>query len=562
MTKELLSTMKKQIYFAGTFFVVLSIILVLSDKKSVANNLMASAGTLSFSNQTAAAGVTLIHSTPITSGDGAQMISGGATGDFNNDGWADLYVIGGGDGQADALFINQQDGTFANQTAAAGLDTMHLGSGAAVGDYNNDGWLDIYVTSFGTMGDMAPGRHLLYRNNGDGTFTDVAVAAGVNKTADIVDGLGAAFGDYDLDGDLDLFVAGWRKPEGVPALGNRLFINNGDSTFTDVTDTAGIVDEGVRGFSPCFLDMDGDRYPELLLAADFGTTQYYINDTDGTFTEYTEASGTHYAWSGMGSTVGDFNNDGRFDWFETAIYDDSNGGRGDGNKLYINQGNHQFSEIAIAAGVADGGWGWGTAAVDLNHDGWQDLAEINGWDFVGEPLENNPYLNERGKIWINNGDLTFTEVAEAVNFDHMIHGMGLFNLDYDNDGDQDIATTAYNDAFNLYRNDLSGTDINWLRVFLSNDGRADIAPNGFGAKVTITIDGVSQYRSINGCAHYLSQAELSAHFGIGSATQIDQLRVDWPNGAISMMEDVAANQTLTISVPPNYPVYLPLLTRE
>ena len=551
--------MKNTIFFLGTF--VMFILLTMSNRPLGATNHTRANGVLSFSNQTVAAGVSLLHSTPITSGDGAKMISGGATGDFNNDGWSDLFVIGGGDGVADGLFINQQDGSFANQTAAAGLDTLHLGSGAAVGDYNNDGWLDIYVTSFGTMGNMAPGKHLLYHNNGDGTFTDVAEAAGVNKTADIVDGLGAAFGDYDLDGDLDLFVAGWRKPGGVPALGNRLFINNGDSTFTDVTDSTGIVDNGVRGFSPCFLDMDGDRYPELLLAADFGTTQYYKNNADGTFTEYTEESGTHYAWSGMGSTVGDFNNDGRFDWFETAIFDADGSGRGDGNKLYINQGNNKFSEIAIDAGVADGYWGWGTAAVDLNHDGWQDLAEINGWNFGDVPPENNPYKDKPGRIWLNNGDLTFTEVAESVNFDHAIHGIGLFNLDYDNDGDQDIATTAYNDQFNLYRNDLSGSDISWLRIFLDNDGRSDIAPNGFGAKVTVTVDGASQYRSINGCNHYLSQSELSAHFGLGSATTVDELRVDWPDGTVSIMENVAVNQTLTVAPKaPSYPIYLPLLT--
>jgi hypothetical protein len=550
--------MKKTIYTLGTF--VMFMLLIGSNGPIGAANQTRSIGVLNFSNQTNTAGVSLLHSTPITSGDGAQMISGGATGDFNKDGWADLYVIGGGDGETDGLFINQKDGTFANQTAAAGLDALHLGSGAAVGDYNNDGWLDIYVTSFGTIGNMAPGKHLLYHNNGDGTFTDVAAAAGVNKTADIVDGLGAAFGDYDLDGDLDLFVAGWRKPGGVPSLGNRLFVNNGNGTFTDVTGTAGIVDNGVRGFSPCFLDMDGDQYPELLLAADFGTTQYYKNDTDGTFTEYTEESGTQYAWSGMGSTVGDFNNDGRFDWFETAIYDDSGDGRGDGNKLYINQGNHKYAEIANTAGVADGGWGWGSAAVDLNHDGWQDLAEVNGWDFGDVPSESNPYKNERGKIWLNNGDLTFTEVAESVNFDHMIHGMGLFNLDYDNDGDQDIATTAYNDNFNLFRNDLSGSDTSWLRIFLDNNGRTDIAPNGFGANVTVTVDGVSQYRSINGCSHYLSQSELSAHFGLGGATIVDELRVDWPNGDVSIMTNVAVNQTLTIT--PKFSLYLPLITQN
>ncbi len=494
---------------------------------------------LTFTNRTAAAGVTFTHATPITSGDGAQMISGAAAGDFNNDGWQDLFVIGGGL-RADALFINQGDGTFLDRAAAFGIDDLHLGSAAAVGDYDNDGWLDLYVTSFGPADSMGPGQHRLYRNNQGLSFTNVAAAAGVNQASPVyVDGLGAGFGDIDLDGDLDLFVAGWRLPGGDPALGNRLFRNNGDGTFTDVTAAAGIVDDGIRGFGPCFVDMTGDRYPELLLAADFGTTRYFINQADGSFLEATAASGANLAWSGMGQAVGDFNNDGHFDWFETAIYDTDNEGRGDGNKLYINQGSGSFSEIAAAAGVADGGWGWGAVAVDLDHDGWQDLAEINGWDLPS-------YVNERGYIWLNNGDLTFAEVGVAAGFDHKLHGMGLLHLDFDNDGDMDLAATAYNDEFRLYHNELSGTDFHWLRVFLDTSRAPGLAPNGFGSRVEILVDGMRQVREINGCSHYLSQSEISAHFGVGSAGAIDELTVTWPDGTVDRWFNLPADQTLTL----------------
>ncbi|MCP5100309.1 MAG: CRTAC1 family protein [Chloroflexi bacterium] len=508
---------------------------------------------LLFSDQTAVSQVAMTHATPITSGDGAKMISGAAAGDFNNDGWQDLYVIGGGL-VADNLFINQGDGTFDDMAASAGLADLHLGSGTAVGDYNKDGWLDIYVTSFGPPDAMAPGQHLLFRNNGDLTFTDVAVAAGVNQASPVyADGLGAAFGDYDLDGDLDLFVTGWRKPGGTPALGNRLFRNNGNGTFDDVTNLAGIVDEGIRGFSPCFVDMDGDRYPELLLGADFGTSQYFINKTNGTFQEYTDQSGTGEEWSGMGTAVGDVNNDGRFDWYVSAIYDDDGVGRGDGSKLYLNQGNHSYMETAASAGVDDGGWAWGTVIVDLDHDGWSDILGTNGWDLPS-------YIDEMSKVWINNQDNTFTEMAATVGFNHTLHGMGVLNFDYDNDGDQDIVVTAYNDDLHLYRNDLPATN-NWLQVKLDTSAAPDLAADGFGSRITVQVNGQTYYRYLNGCSHYLSQSAPIVHFGLSTAESIDELRVEWANDTVLVMTDVAINQLITLSATPQQRVFLPIVKK-
>jgi enediyne biosynthesis protein E4 len=507
-------------------------------------------GVLSFSNQTTAAQVNMVHSTPLdTKEDGSLMMAGGAAGDFNNDGWVDLFVIGGGL-RADALYINAGDGTFQDLAGSAGLSGLHIGSGAAVGDYNGDGWLDIYVTSFGPPASTGPGQNRLYRNNGDLTFTEVAAAAGVNQTSPtMADGFGAAFGDYDLDGDLDLFVAGWRKD----SLGNRLFRNNGDGTFSEVTVAAGIIDDGIRGFSPCFADTDGDRFPELLLVADFGTSVYYVNNGDGTFAEYTDESGTGLEWSGMGNAVGDFNNDGWLDWYTTAIYDADDVGRGDGNKLYYNLGNHSFDEVAAAAGVDDGGWGWGTVAVDLNHDGWLDLVETNGWDLPA-------YVGEMAKVWLSNGDDTFTEVAAATGFDHNLDGRGLLNFDYDNDGDQDIVVTAINDELRLYRNDLAGPDTNWLRVYLDTSSNPVLAPNGFGSRVRLQAGGQTYYRDLVGCSHYLTQSELSAHFGLGAAQVVDELRVEWANGQVTTMAGLAVNQTITVTAGEAYTNYLPVIT--
>lgn len=526
---------------------------------------------LSFANQTTAANVQFDHKTPITSGDGALMISGGTAGDFNNDGWQDLFVIGGGDGMADKLFINQKDGTFIDMAQSAGLGTLHLGMGASAGDFNNDGWLDIYVTSMGSPGSMAVGKHRLYQNNGNLTFTNVAVEAGVNQTSPLYpDGTGSTFGDYDLDGDLDLFVAGWRYPEDPPgsgmrfsALGNRLFQNNGDGTFSDVTETAVSEvllqgSETLRGFSPCFADMDGDRYPELLMAADFGSSLYFKNNRDGTFTEWTSQSGTAQEWSGMGSAIGDVNQDGKLDWYVTAIYDEDDGnGRGDGNKLYINQGGHTFTEVSQAAGVDDGGWGWGTTIVDLNHDGAPDIVETNGWEF-GEGIEK--FLGENAKLWLNDGSgLNFVEQAQSLGLDHTLHGIGMINLDYDNDGDQDIAITAYNDQFRLYENQLTGDHTRWLRVTLDTQLNPFLAPNGIGSRIQVKIGKKTYYRYMNSCSLYLSQSEITAHFGLKDALVIDEIRVDWPNNSTTLLSHVPTNQAITISAEGLTSIYLPIV---
>ena len=349
-------------------------------------------GQIEFSDHTSGAGVDVVHEpsawfelSPLNV---STMTGGGAVGDFDRDGLQDIFVISGGTGD-DWLFMNNGDGTFSNEAAARGVAHKHLGMGAAVADYDGDGWLDIFVTSIGpATGIAVTGHNILYRNQGDGTFENVALAAGVAEIADAVpDGFGAAFGDYDLDGDLDLFVAAW-----IPiSNGNHLLRNNGNGTFTKVTAPAGLVFDGTRGFSPVFADMNGDRYPELLLAADFGTSRYFINDTDGTFTDFTGASGTGLDGNGMGHVVADLDADGLPDWYVTSIHSLNSGipnVPGTGNMLYTNTGNHAYAEQSTLVGVNDGGWGWGTVAFDADHDGRLDLVETNGWHQVngdGEP---------------------------------------------------------------------------------------------------------------------------------------------------------------------------------
>ncbi|MGI9645023.1 MAG: CRTAC1 family protein, partial [Ilumatobacteraceae bacterium] len=210
--------------------------------------------------------------------------------------------------------------------------------------------------------------------------------------------------------------------------------------------------------------------------------------------------------------------------------------------LYINQGDHSFAEVSSTAGVADGAWGWGTLAVDVNHDGLLDLVETNGWDLPA-------YVGNLSRTWIADGAGGFTEVAADAGPRHNRHGLGIVQFDLEGDGDQDIAITASNDDFTLYRNDLSGPAVSWLRVFLETGDRSDLAPNGVGAMVRVDVGGDRYTRTIGGCSNYNSTSELSAHFGLGDATVADTVTVEWPSGETTVLEDVEVSQTLTIEAP-------------
>ncbi|MEL7473378.1 MAG: VCBS repeat-containing protein, partial [Planctomycetota bacterium] len=277
---------------------------------------VASGQEILFTDATQASGISSGFEFPAGVNPPQKMLAGGAVGDFDRDGDQDLFVLSGGSAP-DRLYINDGMGVFTDQAVAWGVDRSHLGAGAAVADVNNDGWLDLFVTSHGmASAPGTPGNHALYMNNGDGTFTDRALQSGLQTITSVADGFGAGFGDYDLDGDLDLAVAGWMFEAG----GNRLFQNDGTGQFTDVTAAAlpaSVFD--CRGFSPWFHDMDGDRLPELLWTSDFGTSRYLVNNGDGTFADFTAASGTGLDSNGMGATIADMNGDGLPDWYVTSI---------------------------------------------------------------------------------------------------------------------------------------------------------------------------------------------------------------------------------------------------
>ncbi len=518
---------------------------------------LALAAPMQFTDVTDSAGIEFVHATSIDHQSGP-MTGGGAAGDFNGDGYADLFVLGGGDA-ADALYINNGDGTFTDRATEWNLATPHRGVGATTGDYDNDGDLDIFVTSYGPMSQFAShGQHLLYRNEGN-HFVNVAGAAGVDTTTTThPDGYGAAFGDYDRDGDLDLFVGAWHN---APVIGARLFQNQGDGTFVNATSRAGIITDSTRAFGAIWRDMNNDHFPELLIPGDFGTNRYYRNNQDGTFTEVDPGSGLAGdngppAWTiskahnAMGTAVGDFNRDGLPDWFVTAIWPTAEFASDFwGNGLYINQGEHTYTELASSCGVNDGGWGWGSEAVDFDNDGWTDLAMTNGWPFT-DPVTNATFTNEVSYLWRNRGDLTFEELGVDSGFSHTGQGRSLLTLDFDRDGDMDIAVLSYREEMRLFRNEqINGArtpDAHWLQVTLDTHRHPTRAPHGLGARITLQAGDITQTQHIVSGGSYLGQSERIAHFGLGSTDKIQKLTIDWGDGESTVLQRVRVNNRLNI----------------
>ncbi len=479
------------------------------------------------------------------------MSGGGVVGDFNNDGYQDIFMLSGGV-TLDYLFINNQDGTFTDRASDWGFDMLQHTFGASAADYNNDGYLDLFVTAFGdASGEALAGEHRLYRNNGPDekgqySFTNVAVEAGVNRlVGNTRDGLGTAWGDYDLDGDLDLFIAGYIETQ----VCNRVYRNDGPDekgqyTFTDVTVEAGLDILGIRGFLPQLVDMNNDRYPELILIGDSGTTKYYINNQDGTFTDQTIIARGMETANGMGIDVGDVNNDGLLDMYITSITYPTT--QGPGNVLLIHNQDHSYDNTARDNGTYAGHWGWGTLFVDLDHDADLDIVETNGFlgTFAGDPaviFENT------------NAGVEFNEVAAESGFIHTKQGRGMVRMDIENDGDLDIVIFNNNSNLSLFRNEIiTGTtpaDRSWIRIQLDTAARDSLAPHGIGAMVKVITGNRTQLLPMHCGASYASTSPIEVHAGLADATTIDTIRIEWPDGSFTTRTNVDVNQILTIDAP-------------
>jgi len=469
-----------------------------------------------------------------------RMNGGGAIGDLDGDGLPDVFLPSTGL-TPDRIYRNDGDGTFTLQPMVSDREAEHRGCGVAIGDYDGDGLQDVFVTSFGdASAPIAPGQNRLYRNLGDGTFDERAAEAGVAFSSTIVpDGYGASFADYDLDGDLDLFVCAWTQF----SEGNRLFRNDGDGTFTDVTVASGLLIQQWSGFAPCFTDMDGDRRPDLLVASDFGTTRVFQNLATG-FVDRTVKLTPDVVYNGMGHCVADFNGDGRTDWFVTSVFHEGPTPDPNGNRLYLNRGDARRLVAAPAtAGVRDGGWGWGAVACDFDHDGDVDIAEVNGWS---DP----EWVDERSYLYLNRGNARFDERGVAAGFDDDGQGRTLLSFDYDVDGDMDLLVVNNNGPVRLYRNDLGGPGTHWLRVELDTSARPDLAPAGLGTRLQVRIGGRRQVAVLDGGSSYLGNSQATAHFGLGARTRVDELRIEWADGTTTVLTDVAADQVLQVAAQP------------
>ncbi len=501
---------------------------------------------LAFTNVTVGSGFeSFTHSPNYLAAPGSVEWTMGGFGiaDFNNDGWPDIFLPRGGVG-TDRLYLNNGNGTFSNVASSWAVASAHAGNGVSCADFDRDGDVDIYMTSYGTGADNLgqPGRHRLYRNDG-ASFTDVALATGLAYTApQNALGDGAAWGDIDLDGDLDLVVAGWS----ASGVGNRLFRNDRDpkrygvGAFTDVTGSVINMNQS-WGFQPTVVDITGDGFPEVLLAADFSTSRAYRNTRDGNFVLANAEFGTGIDDNGMGSCIGDFDRNGAPDWYVTSIHIQvPNPGMHNGNVLYLNSRDGVCAEVATTHGCADGGWGWGTVAADFDGDGWEDIVEVNGRNAA-------EWANESEYIYRNTGDGYFVRTAGETGFALAADSRAVGTFDYDRDGDLDLLVMVNAGPVALFRNDSARTS--WIEVDLVAAQDSRCAPHGFGAIVECLTRGQTQRRWVHSGSGFHSSSEPLVHFGLAASATIDRITVLWPSGQSTQLPAVAPNQRLTIHAP-------------
>jgi hypothetical protein len=498
---------------------------------------------VTFTDVTTSAGLTHVHATTevmLSLGATGFYAGGAAAGDFDGDGRVDLVFTRLD--QSPILYRNLGNGSFEPRTLTAGFTTPGFAGGVAAGDVDNDGDLDLYMTT--TMDT----RSYLYFNNGQGVFTDAGLGVTAALASSVVrSGEGVSFGDYDRDGYLDLATGDWGNL--VADSQSRLLRNRGvadPGVFDDVTAAAGINvyrKLNTFRFQPRFTDLDRDGQTDLTFAADFKSSQAFWNDGDGTFTHLTIGAGLGTDNNGMGSAFGDYDGDGDLDWFITNINDNPQAPvHGGWNRLYRNDGNRTFVDVTTAAGVRNSGWAWGTSFLDYDNDGDQDLIATNGYNGPG-------WIDDQTVLWRNDAGV-YTNVSTALGITDTQQGRGLIQLDYDADGDQDVLIVNNAAAPILYRND-GGNANHWLRI----DAEGTLSNrDGIGAWITVTPDLNDPLRrqvwEIDGGGSFLSQSERIAHFGLGAAGDaVDLITIEWPSGAVQRLFNVAVDQALPVVEP-------------
>jgi enediyne biosynthesis protein E4 len=512
-----------------------------------------------------------------TNGSGVGLI------DYDNDGWLDIYLVNGStfnalDGKETpphaALFHNNHDGTFTDVAAKAGVTNDRWGFGVAIADYDNDGWPDIFVTNWG--------KNRLYHNNHDGTFTDVAEKAGVtlgNWSA------GATWGDYDGDGRLDLFVSGYVHfdrdnlpyaktkaasnntcefrgvpvmcgPRGLQGEPDHLFHNNGDGTFTDVSVKAGVADEVNKyyGITPVFVDVNNDGRVDLAVANDSTLSYLYLNRGNGTFEDASLTSGFALNEDGrevaaMGVAVGDYMNNGLLDFAITDFSDES-------KLLFHNDGGNSFTEVSMRAGIGKKSipfLGWGTGFLDYDNDGWLDLMFINGHIYPQADKEDwGTSYAQRPLLFRNMRDGKFEEVppVKGSGLATVISGRGAAFGDLFNDGKIDVVINLIDGPPVLLRN-INPDHHHWVELKLVGGDKTATSKgsprDAVGATVYLTANGMRQRQDVLSGGSYVSSNDPRPHFGLGDATDAGTAEIHWPSGAKETVKLPAVDRIFTIT---------------
>jgi enediyne biosynthesis protein E4 len=481
--------------------------------------------------------------------------------DYDNDGWPDIFIVNGttlegfpkGKEPTNHLYRNNHDGTFTDVTVKAGLAANGWGQGVCVGDYDNDGWEDLYITYYG--------HNRLYHNQ-NGVFTEVAQKAGVAGTGKAW-GTGCAFVDYDRDGKLDLMVANyvdfdlstapapgdrpsciWKGvpvmcgPRGLPGAKNILYHNRGDGIFEDVTAKAHIdKTEGFYAFSVSTFDYDDDGWPDIYVACDSTPSILYHNNHDGTFTDVAVTAGAAFnedgrEQAGMGSTIGDYNGDGRLDIFKTNFSDDT-------STLYRNNGDGTFEDVTSAAGLGlyTKYLGWGTQFFDFDNDGWPDLLLVNGHVYpeVDKQHLGSSYQEPR-ILYRNLGNGTFADISESAGpaITAIASSRGLAIGDLWNDGKLSAVISNMNAPPSLLVNQVRSPN-HWIafRTIGTKSNR-----DGIGARITVKAGSRVLVNEVRSGSSYISNSDMRVHFGLGAATKLDSVQVRWPSGLSEQFDNL------------------------
>jgi hypothetical protein len=496
--------------------------------------------------------------------------SGVAILDYDNDGWPDIFLVNGdhlpgqvasGQGKPTShLFHNNHDGTFTDVTAKAGLEDTGWGQGVCVGDYDNDGYDDLYVTAYG--------KNRLYHNQGNGTFREVAESAGVAGSGKEW-GTGCAFVDYDRDGKLDLVVSNyvhfslantpapgqaiscmWKGvavmcgPRGLDSAPNILYHNLGNGKFADVSKSSGIENTpGHYCFSVSTLDYDNDGWPDIFIACDSTPSILYHNNHDGTFTDKAAEAGVAFnedgrEQAGMGSTVGDYDGDGRPDIFKTNFSDDT-------STLYHNEGDGTFSDVTLAAGLGSivQDLGWGTMFTDIDNDGWPDLLIVNGHVYPEVDSGNLGSAYKEPRIAYRNlGNGKFQDISaqSGPGITTPESSRGLAIADLWNDGREEAVVNNISDKPMLLVNVAKNSN-HWIGIQLTG---TQSNRDAIGARVTVRAAQRQWVQEVRSGSSYSSSSDLRLHFGLGGQTRVASIEVQWPNGRKEMFDGAAADQFL------------------